>query len=230
MPKPVRFTRGGVTNAAPNTTLWDFGSMDPTKYHTYFNDFDHFGGATDWTLTEVGAGGSTALTDVDGGAIILTCDAGASDVQYAQKIGEGFLLEAGKQAWFKIRLKMSHATTADVVAGLQITDTTPLDATDGIYFLKPAAGTSWSLVCRLDATTGSTSVSSIATAVADTFMSLGWHYDGKSAIKYFINDVHTGTLATSASYLPNTELTVSFGVLGASQTCTVDYVFASKER
>jgi hypothetical protein len=228
MPAPQR-SPNGFSNAAKNSTLWNFGGMDPTKYHIYFNDFDNYI-AGDWTVTEVGAGGSTAILDMDGGAIVLTCDSGASDVQYAQKVGEGFLMEAGKEAWYKTRLKMLHATTADIVTGLQITDTTPLDATDGIYFLKPAAGTSWSLVCRLDATTGSTSVSSIATAVADTFMTLGWHYDGKSAIKYYINDVHTGTLATSASFLPNTELTVSFGVLGASQTMHVDYVFAAKAR
>ncbi len=228
MPAPGRYPNG-ITNAARNTTMWDFGSMDPTKYHIYFNDFDTFV-AGDWTVTETGAGGTVALTDVDGGAVLLTNDAGASDAEYLQKVGESFLLEAGKQAWFKTRVKASHATTADIVVGLQVTDTTPLDATDGIYFLKAAAGTSWSLVSRLNATTGSTTASAIATCVANTFMSLGWHYDGKGNLKYFIDDVHTGTISVGTTYLPDTELTVSFGMLGASITATFDYILAAKER
>jgi hypothetical protein len=227
MPAPARYPFG-VNNAVRNSTLWNLPHLDPTRFHTYFNDFNEYV-AGDWTITETGSG-SRAVTDVAFGALTVTNASGGSDANYLQKKGESFLLTSGKQAWFKTRLNMSHATTADVVVGLQITDTTPLDATDGIYFLKPAAATVWNVVCRKDATTGSTSATSIATAVASTNMSLGWYYDGKSAVKYFIDDVHTGTLDGSSTYLPDTELTVSFGILGASMVGVFDYLFAAIER
>jgi hypothetical protein len=228
MPAPGRYPNG-VNNALKNTTLWSLPVMDPTRVHTYFTDFNEYV-AGDWTITETGSG-SRALTDVAFGALTVTNASGGSDANYLQKKGESFLLGVGKQAWFKTRLNMSHATTADVVVGLQITDTTPLDATDGIYFLKPAASTSWSLVCRKDATTGSTSASAIATAVASTNMSLGWYYDGKGTVKYYIDDAHTGSITDiGTTYLPDTELTVSFGILGASMVGIFDYLFAAIER
>jgi hypothetical protein len=218
----------GFNSATRNSTLWDFGALDPTRYHVYFNDFDHYA-AGDWTVTETG-NGTQALTDIDGGGLLLTNAAGASDAMYLQKVGESFLMQTGKQAWFKGRIQASHATNADLVMGLQVLDTTPLDATDGIYFLKAAAGTSWSMVSRLNATTGSTTASAIATAVADTYITLGWHYDGKGNVKYFVDDVHKGTVEVGTTYLPDTELTISFGILGQSLTAIVDYVFAAKER
>ena len=38
--------------------------------------------------------------------------------------------------FFKARLKTSDADSSDFVMGLGITDTTPLDVTDGFFFLK----------------------------------------------------------------------------------------------
>ncbi len=227
MAAPGRYP-GGVNNAAKNSTLWMLPQLDPTRYHTYFTDFNEYV-AGDWTITETGSG-SRALTDIAFGALLVTNASGGSDANYLQKKGESFLLTSGKQAWFKTRLYMSHATTADVVVGLQVTDTTPLDATDGIYFLKPAAATTWNVVCRKDATTGSTSASAVATATASTFMTLGWYYDGKSEVKYFVDDVQKGTLDGTSTYLPDTELTVSFGILGASMVGTFDYLYAAIER
>ncbi len=228
MPAPARYPFG-VNNAVKNSTLWNLPHLDPTRYHSYFTDFNEYV-ANDWTITETGSG-SRALTDVAFGALLVTNASGGSDANYLQKKGESFLLGVGKQAWFKTRLSMSHATTADVVVGLQITDTTPLDATDGIYFLKPAAGIVWNFVVRKDATTGSTGATSVASAVASTFMSLGWHYDGKGTVRYYIDDVHSGSITDiGTTYLPDTELTVSFGILGASMVGTFDYLFAAIER
>jgi hypothetical protein len=231
MPAPARFP-GGVNNAAKNTTMWNYPSMDRTKVHEYWNDFDGYV-VGDWTITTVEAGGgdaTEALGDIDNGVLVVTNDAGASDVDYFQKIGESFLMEAGKQAWFKTRLKVSHATTSAIAVGLQVTDTTPLDVTDGIYFLKSVSATPWDFYVRKDATTGSNSATGVATCVADTWIVLGWHYDGKGYVKYYVDDVHKGTLDASSTYLPNTELTVSFGVFGASMVLSVDYILAAKER
>jgi len=64
-------------------------------------------------------------------------------------------------------------------------------------------------------------------------LSVAWYYDGKSSVKYFVNDVHKGTLDGSSTYLPDTELTISFGIQNGeavAKIMTVDYIFAAKER
>lgn len=233
MPSPTRYP-GGISTAARNSTLWNANVPDPTKYHVYFEDFDTFV-AGDWTITktEAGAGSeSNALTDVDGGALLVTNDAADDDNAFFQKVGESFLMEAGKKAFFKARLKTSDATQSDIVVGLQVTDTTPLDVTDGIYFLKSDGSTTITAICRKNATTGSTSATA-GTLANDTFITLGWFYDGKSSVAVFVNDVQVTTLDGSSSFLPDTEITVSFGIQNGeavAKTLTVDYLLAGKER
>lgn len=229
MAAPTRFPVG-VTNSAPGTNTGMFGLPDPASWHTYFDDFDTYT-AGDWTVTETG-NATQALTDGDGGLLIITNAAADDDASFSQKVGESFLMEAGKPAVFKARFKVSDATQSDFVIGLQVTDTTPLDATDGIYFIKADGSTSVSAVCRKNATTGSTSLTA-ATIASDTFVTLGWYYDGKASVHVFVNDAQVGTLDGSSTYLPDTELTVSFGVQNGeavAKTMTLDYILASKSR
>lgn len=233
MAAPTRFP-SGVTNAAPGSPLGMFGLPDPSSWHVYFDDFDTFN-TGDWTITTVegGAGDATeALTDEDGGVLLITNDAADDDSDFFDKKGESFLMAAGKRAFFKARIKTSDATQSDVLIGLQITDTTPLDATDGIYFIKSDGSTSVSIVCRKNATTGSTSATAGTMADA-TWIELAWYYDGKGNLAYFVDGVQKGTLDASSSYLPDTELTVSFGIQNGeavAKTLSVDYILAAKER
>jgi len=230
----TRFVNG-INNVADNSIMADFGMPDPTKWHVFFDDFVHYN-ATDWTITttELGAGSATeALTDINGGALLVTNDNANADNDFFNKVGESFLLASGKRAFFKTRLKLGDATATDLVVGLQITDTTPLDVTDGIYFLKPTAAATVDFYCRKDATTGSNSTTGIATMANDTFIELAWFYDGESTVYYAVDGVVKGSLDASATYLPDTELTVSFGIqngAAAAKTLTLDYLFAAIER
>lgn len=234
MATPTRFT-GGVATVSKTNPLGFFGMPDPTAWHVYFNDFDTFV-VGDWTITttEAGAGSATeALADGDGGLLLITNDAADNDADFFQKVGESFLLASGKRAFFKARFKVSDATQSDFVMGLQVTDTTPLDATDGIYFMKDDGDALLDVYCRKNATTGSTSATGIATVVADTFLTVAWAYDGKGSLAYFVDNVQLGTLDASSTYLPDTELTVSFGIQNGeavAKTMTVDYIFAAIER
>ena len=230
----TRFVNG-ITNVAENNILADFGMLDPTKWIVFFDDFLRYN-AADWviTTTEAGAGDATeALTDINGGALLITNDAADNDNDFFQKVGECFRLSSGKRAFFKARFKTSDATQSDIVFGLQVTDTSPLDVTDGIYFLKEDGAATVDLYCRKDATTGSNKADDIATLANDTFVELAWYYDGEGTVYYAVDGVVKGSMTASSSYLPDTELTVSFGIQNGeavAKTLTVDYVFAALER
>jgi hypothetical protein len=218
----------GVSTAAPSTAMGDFILPNPMAAHVYFDDFDTYT-AADWTVTEVGIA-TQALANEDGGTLLVTNAAADNNSSFSQKIGESFLFEAGKKAWFRARVKVSDATQSDFVIGLQITDTTPLAVTDGIYFRKDDGDTNIDLVVIKDsaATTGT----AIGTIVDATFINLAYYYNGVDKVVGFVNDVAVSSLATTN--LPDDEeLTISFGVQNGeavAKTMTVDYIFAAKER
>lgn len=231
MSAPVRFPNGVTTaEKASNTGL--LGMPDPTQWHLFFDDFDRYV-AADWTITttEAGAGSATeALTNADGGVLLITNDDADDDADFFQKVGESFLFASNKKLVYKARFKVSDATQSDFVMGLQITDTTPLAVSDGVYFQKDDGDTDLDFHVTKDST--STSASGVATVADDTYVTVGFAYDGDSAIKYFIDDVHVGTSVTTN--LPDDEeLTVSFGIqngAAAAKTMSVDYIMVAKER
>jgi len=138
MGTPTRFT-SGVGTAKKNTNTGFYGMPDPTKWITYFNDFTEYV-AGDWTITttEAGSGDATeALASTSaGGLLLITNDDADNDLDFLQLKTEAFKFVAGKKTFFKSRFAVSDATQSDFVMGLQITDTTPLVVSDGVYFLK----------------------------------------------------------------------------------------------
>lgn len=222
----------GLTNVGETNLFADMVQPDATQFHEYFNDFDTYA-AGDWVVTETQAGATQALTAGDGGWLLLTNSAADDDLVALQKTPASFSFTAGKKTFFRCRFKVSDATQTDVVFGLQVVDTTPLDVTDGVYFLKADGSTSVSVICRKNATTGSTSASAVATLANDTFIELGFYYDGESKIAYEVNGSVLGALDASSSYLPDAITTVSLALQNgeaAAKTMTVDYVYVATER
>ena len=219
----------GVTNVGEDSPFADLTMPAPTKFHTYYEDFDYYV-AANWTVTETQAGATQALTDGDGGLLLITNTAADDDLVALQKVGESYRFASGKELFFEARLKVSDATQSDVVIGLQITDTTPLDVSDGVFFIKADGSTSVSLLVEKNGT--ATTTSSVATMANDTFISLGFYYDGASSIQYFVDGVVKGTSVTTN--LPDDEdMTVSIALQNGeavAKTMTVDYVFVAKER
>ena len=223
----------GVTNVTADSTFGKVKAPDPTKYHMYHNDFDTYL-ASDWTITttEGGSGNaSEALGDGDGGLLVITNDDADDDNDFLQLVKEGFKYEAGKQLAFKARFKTSDADASDVVMGLQLTDTTPLDVTDGIFFLLTDGSTTLQFIVEKD---GTQSTLDLSTAMADdTFMSVGFVYTpADQKFHVYQNTVEVGTVVNTNAP-DDEELTVSFGIqngAAASKVLTVDYVTAMKER
>lgn len=222
----------GLTNVGETDLFADMVQPDATLFHEYFNDFDTYT-AGDWTVTETDSGATQALTAGDGGLLLITNTAADNDLVALQKNPAAFTFTAGKKTFFRCRFKVSDATQSDLIFGLQVVDTTPLDVTDGIYFLKADGAATVDFICRKNASTGSTSASAVATMANDTFIELGFYYDGQSSVAYEVNGSVLGSLDASSTYLPDTTCTVSFALQNGeavAKTMTVDYVYVAKER
>ena len=219
----------GITNVGEQSLFAELGQPAATIFHTYFEDFDYYT-AGDWTVTETDAGATQALTDGDGGLLLITNTAADNDLVSLQKKGESFRFESGKALFFEARFKVSDATQSDVVIGLQITDTTPLDVSDGVFFIKADGAATVNFLVEKNNT--ATTASAIATMANDTFIRLGFYYDGASAVQYFVNGTYTGSSVTTN--LPDDEdMTITIAIQNgeaAAKTMTVDYVYVAKER
>lgn len=226
MSNPTRLPNGLSTEKAG--ALANFGFPNPAKWHTYFDDFDTYT-AADWTVTEVGIA-TQALNNVDGGQLLITNAAALNDSSFSQLVGESFQFEAGKKLVFEARFTVNDAIQTAFVMGLQITDSAPLDVSDGVFFQKDDNDALLDFHVEKDNT--STDATGIHTMVNATFVKVGFAYDGKSEIKYYVDDAHLGTLATTN--MPDDEvLTISYGVdngEAAIKSMTIDYILAAKER
>ena len=232
MGTPTRFT-SGVGTATKTSNTGYYGMPDPTKWITYFNDFTEYVSG-DWTITTTEAGSGAATESLAstsaGGLLLVTNDDADNDADFFNLKTEAFKFVAGKKTFFKARFAVSDATQSDFVMGLQITDTTPLAVSDGVYFMKDDGDASLDFHVEKDGS--DTTASAISTVSDDTFLIVGFFYDGKSAIEYYVDDVKLGTSVTTN--LPDDEeLAVSFGIqngAAAAKTMTVDYIFVSQER
>lgn len=251
MANPVRYPQGISTAAKGSVTrsnLWNLPMLDPTKLFVYFEDFTStmdlpiassgLGSAAQntytLTVTEAGAGNAAiAVADTNGGVLTITNDAADNDAVFVQHKNEMWLPDTAKRAWFKTRFKVSDATQSDWIVGMYVRDTTPLDVTDGIFFQKDDGDTQIDVYSQKDTTTGRASATNIATNADATFVTLGWYLDGLGKLWYYVNDVEAGSLDASSTYLPDTELTVGFGIQNGeavAKTMSIDYVFFAAER
>lgn len=225
----------GITNRDVGEGIGSFiPFLDPTKHVVFFEDFVFRYNAADWviTTTEAGAGSATeALGDGHGGTLVVTNDAADDDADFFNSTGEPFRFTSGKKVWFEARLKVSDATQSDVVVGLQITDTTPLDVTDGVFFIKSDGAATVNFHVEKDNT--QTSASAVATMANDTYIKLGFTYDGGQTFKVYVNGTNVATVTTSTTIPDDEDLAISFGVQNGeavAKVLTVDYLLAVAER
>lgn len=225
----------GVTQVADTTTLGDYTMPDPTQMHTWFDDFDDYV-AAEWTITETGVG-SRAVQNAANGILLITNAAADNDANFLQWSGstsaatvETFRFTAQKELWFKARFKVSDATQSDVFMGLYVTDTDPVGGiVDGVYFTKADGSTTLSLVVVKNSTATTTTAVTLAN---DTYVTVGYYYNGGDKIDIFVNDLRVASSVTT-NVPDDEELTVSFGIQNGeavAKTMSVDYIFASNRR
>lgn len=245
MASPVRFL-AGVTNAAQYQALAELGMPDPFFYHFDFQDFDAQALA-DWTVTKVGAG-TNVVTAEDGGVLLLTTAAGATDSVLYQRVAAAFLfvpataLVAGKKTFFRMRVKASDANTSAITGGLINTTTTPLTATDGVQFIKATGATSFILRSSIGGVNTDLAIPTAAPNVFAnaTYIELAWYFDGKLTVYAFVNpgtgqgvSGNRGPVASFQPTLTTAVLNHSFGITNgaaAAKTLSVDFSMAARER
>ncbi len=159
-------------------------------FYMYHNDFFTYNSG-DWTITTTEAGtgsASEAVTSSAGGALLLTNAAGDNDLDFLQLKGEGFKLSTSKKAYFSARFKVNDVDQSDFVMGLGITDTTPLDTTDGVFFISADGDAGLDFLVEKDNT--ATTTEDVATMADDTFITTTWFIDpDASKVFYSINNV-----------------------------------------
>jgi len=228
---PTHFTNG-VSDVVTGNPLYELGVLDPTKYHTFWDDFDTTPIAAQWTLTATSAGsGTSAITvpDADGGLARITTAANENDGIYAEWISETFKLESGKKTWLKCRLSVGDAAQSDWLIGLHSTDTTPHDAT--MRYIFESVDGSAAVYFNNDNNTTDSDSSTVATMADDTFITLSAYYDGVTSIQLFANDALVTTM--SSITVPAAEMAVGFGYINGAagaETADVDYILVIKER
>jgi hypothetical protein len=220
----------GVTTAKSYEPLGDSRLPDVTTVHRYFNDFDHFT-AADWTVTETQAGATQALIDGDGGLIALVNSAADDDLNSIQSAKETFKMAIARDWRIAIRFKVSDATQSDVVVGMCITDTTPLDVTDGFYFIK-SDGAATVLAAAEKNNTAITA--SAGTLVSDTFTELAMSYSAATGIIKVYQDRNlVSQIIPAASFCDDEELAITLSLQNGdanARTLTVDYVLVEQNR
>lgn len=237
MPYPynaVTHFPNGQGNVSETNIFSDLRMEDPTLYHIFYEDFDYYNGAN-WTVTST-ITSTQALTSADGGVLLLQFTTFTDNGLLAlQKVGEDFLLESGKTFFMKTRLAI-NSISADFVAGLQITDTTPLSVSQGVYFVKAEGSNGVDFVVRRAATAaGSVSAASFTTVSANSYVTLFCYYDGGSTMWYGAYDQVVGSLNVDNA-LPNATIGPSFAIQNGGTTTvsapsmSLDFLMAAKLR
>jgi hypothetical protein len=210
-------------------------------FHVFFDDFDRYA-AGDWKITTVEAGGSSAseaVSDADGGVLVITNDAGADDYDAFQlsddggtTASEGFTFTEGKRMYIGARFKLSAAASSNLVIGLHDIDTDPVGNTisDGIFFRKDEDA---NLDFRVVGSSTATNVAALKTLANDTWYVVEAYYDGATDGKFilYVDGVVVGSAVIDNA--PSTELAVSFAIengAAASEVLSLDWILIAKER
>jgi len=222
---------GGVVDQEAATFGAVYPQLDPAKYVRYFNDF-HVYTAGDWTVTETQGGATQAIVAGHGGILKLGNSAADNDLNALQLTQETFKFASGRKAWMRARFKVSDATQSDLMIGLAITDTSPLESlvSDGVYFYKADGAATLSLEVRKDTAASS---ANIATMVDDTYLKAEMYYDGASTWRVWLNGAEVSSVTSATNMPDDEELAVTIAVqngAGAAKDLHVDFVEILMER
>ena len=213
----------------------------------YFNHFLTWEGPVaegldgGWLLSGTTGAATIVHTAVKNGEIVLTADATGScnpTLQLGNTTADmPFTYTVGKRLWVFAKQKYVTVATTEVFFGLGTADTSPCTTgtfpSDGIFWYKASTDTKMSFQARKDGT-GTAKTTITGTLVDATYTTLGFTVDRLGAITPW----QDGVALTSSAIAPGTAnipvaaadtLTFMLGILGASMTCTLDWLLIAQE-
>jgi hypothetical protein len=237
--------------ARPNN-VWQFQNFPSgPDWFVRFHDFDNEDDIANYTVTAIASGSGAVTVDERFGVYRISANA-ASEDSGAQIQGdmEAVSLVQGKVTEFITRVKPSVADQSTVFAGLAITDTSILHATngalasmltitDGVGFAKPDGESSlYGCIVRdsvLAVTGPLVTWEAAAYSVLSCRVTMDDTVAGKGRADYYVNGVHVGTLnSTTMPYDSEEILTQSIAYQSGDATGTdtfdIDYVGVRQER
>lgn len=241
---PTRFT-SGVTQDASFQPLGQVGIPDPFFYAMFEDDFIHYN-TGDYTVTATN--GSVAGADGDGGRILFTTGATATNLASIQLKTAPFTVTLGNKLAYLVRFQVADITNTQIVAGLIQTTTTPGTVTNGIYFSKAAASTDIVVKVVSGSTViGTTTLTGYLTAATD--IDLGFYLDRLGNVNIFagyhlignkpnqnvavLGPVKKILNSSLTAAFPTANLNPTLAVIAgtsAAQTLNADFLYAAKER
>lgn len=163
------------------------------------------------TIVETGGGGDStvAVTDVLGGALLITTDNAEND-GYKMQLGHGaggagenISFAAEYPTYFGVQFQINDVDQTDCLFGVCITDTACIDAvSDGIYFRSVDATGVVNFVLEQDSVETVNAVNTMTDATDVTLEFLYWG----SNISAYVNGVLAVTVADSDANFCNDEL------------------------
>ena len=192
-------------------------------------DFEKPWVTTEWTITTVEAGSSSATeatSDAQGGVLVLTNDAADDDADQIQYVNEVFKFTAGNPLWFEARAKLSVTTNVDMAIGLiaaedltAVADNMPAD---GCVWKKDDGDTNLDFASCKNGTNDTTN----ALGTLDTnWHKYGFYFDGDGTIRFYLDGVGVGVAVTTLC--DDEELAffamVRNGVITVQTALSIDY-------
>lgn len=242
----------GMSEGSATTSSGTFPDLPiaypPNMYHCFFEDFVRSGASAapdpSWTITEMDAADTQLLIDAAGGVLQMTCKAATDDNGHQLQLQqESFRLATGKPLWFETRVRMPAAdvTNIDFYVGLAETENLTADATNfatnGVMLTKTDAAVGTVFCTSSDNGANKTTAASICTMLTNTWMRLGFYFDGGATGSAYIVPYYNGYAATpipAVTYATMAELAPIIGVRNGdgvtTQILDVDYIFVLQER
>lgn len=211
--------------------LYDAFGPGVSKYITDFTSLPADDTTTDPTefvntVVEVGGTSTAVLSDVSGGALLISC-AGNEDDGYSMQLGnansgEWVDFSNPTVCYFGIQFQVNDADQTEVFLGTAVTDTALLGGvTDGMYFRSVDESAALNFVLEKDSTE---TVTAVATLTDAADVTAEWYYDGTN-VTIYINGAQVASVARTDANFPNDELLrFSMEVLsgeGSANTCQI---------
>jgi hypothetical protein len=216
----------GISTDILGGNLGDSVLPDPSKMHTYFNDFDYYDD-NNWEFEVVGTP-SRALIDADGGVFRAQTSNAPGDETSQLLKGQSFRFVSGKNFVFKTKMSITTLNGGSYLLGLS-TDNSPFATIRDAAVFSMFEG-DIDFVLSKD---NSRTIVNVGTYEANEFLTLGYQYNSKGNMSVYINDEVVANVVTNN--LPDdVDLSPFISAVKSStpvpKAIDVDYLYVASER